>query len=394
MAAAQAANVPILAAVTDATSPGVMAGILANPSTRAAHVRTLVDVAATGGYDGVDIDYEGFAFRDGRASWPATSKAWVAFVKELGTALRARGMFFAVTVPPTYDGNRSNSSGYWVYDYAGMAPHVDRVRIMAQQYSLVTPGPTAPLAWVTNVARYAASQIPPSSVQISAPSYGFDWVTASTGPCPANLPSRVAVQSDEAVVLASRYRVTPRRDTASNEMTFGYTERLATASGTCSRTHVVWYHDAVAIAAKADLAAQLRLAGVALWAAGFEQAAVWPALRTRATARGGSAGTSPVGVVLEAVRSGSTVTVRGWALDPETRLPIHVQVRAGTGPTVTTLASWWRPDLPPSGHPNHGKRHGFVATVPIAAGASSVCVDAVNQGAGTTTRLGCVTLSR
>ncbi len=49
-----------------------MAGILADPAQRARHVDALVDFAADGDYDGMDIDYEQFAFADGRESWAAT----------------------------------------------------------------------------------------------------------------------------------------------------------------------------------------------------------------------------------------------------------------------------------------------------------------------------------
>ena len=46
---------------------------------------------------------------------------WVAFVSELGARLHADGRILTVTVPPIYDAGQSPDSGYWVYDYGGIA---------------------------------------------------------------------------------------------------------------------------------------------------------------------------------------------------------------------------------------------------------------------------------
>ena len=49
-----------------------MAGILADPAQRTRHVDALARFAADGDYAGLDIDYEQFAFADGRDTWAAT----------------------------------------------------------------------------------------------------------------------------------------------------------------------------------------------------------------------------------------------------------------------------------------------------------------------------------
>ena len=46
--------------------------------------------AADGDYAGLDIDYEQFAFADGRDTWAATRPNWVAFIDELSQRLHAR----------------------------------------------------------------------------------------------------------------------------------------------------------------------------------------------------------------------------------------------------------------------------------------------------------------
>ena len=47
--------------------------------------------SSSNGYDGIDLDYETFAFSDGSSSWGATQPNWTAFVTELGAALQGAG---------------------------------------------------------------------------------------------------------------------------------------------------------------------------------------------------------------------------------------------------------------------------------------------------------------
>ena len=186
IAAARAAGIPVVPAVTDGTGSGYLAAVMADPARRAILVGTLVNLVMTRGYDGIDLDYEGFAYRDGKASWAATRPNWVQFVAQLGAELRARGKLLFATIPPTYDSNQAAGSGYWVYDYAGIAPHVSRVRIMAYDYSVSAAGPIAPIDWVKRIAAYAVTQVPSGKVVLGVPTYGRDWVTATAGTCPTS----------------------------------------------------------------------------------------------------------------------------------------------------------------------------------------------------------------
>ncbi|HYN75925.1 MAG TPA: glycosyl hydrolase family 18 protein, partial [Candidatus Limnocylindria bacterium] len=162
--AVHAKGVRILGAVTDGTAPRAMAAILTNKTSRSAHVKALVALATANDYDGIDLDYEKFAFSDGSSTWGTTRPAWVAFVKELSAALHAKRLWLTVAVPVMYDSDRDASSGYWVYDYAGIGPYVDRLRIMTYDYSVSSPGPIAPIAWVRRVLDYATTQVSPGKI--------------------------------------------------------------------------------------------------------------------------------------------------------------------------------------------------------------------------------------
>src|SRR5690606_163611 len=128
--------VALVPSIRDEMRGGEMAAILADPSARTAHVETLVEFARELDADGLDLDYEQFAFADGRASWAATRPNWVAFVEQLATALHADGRTLTVTIPPVYDDGSTGDSGYWVYDHGAIAAHVDAIRIMGYDYSV------------------------------------------------------------------------------------------------------------------------------------------------------------------------------------------------------------------------------------------------------------------
>ena len=151
--------------ITDGSGKLTMAGILADPATRSTHVRTITDLVINRGYDGIDLDYEGFAFSDGRSSWATTRPNWAAFVAELGASLHAQGKLLSVTVPPIWD---NGSSGYWVYAWPEMLPHVDRLRLMVYDWSVGSPGPVSPLSWQTNVINYVRSIVPRRPAQQGA----------------------------------------------------------------------------------------------------------------------------------------------------------------------------------------------------------------------------------
>jgi spore germination protein YaaH len=145
-----------------------MAKTLADPAKRTAHVQDIVATVVNNGYDGIDLDYEVFAFSDGSASWATTQPNWTAFVTELGAALRGQGKKLIVTIPgPCSTTNKcGGKNGYWVYDMAGIAPAVDRIRIMAYDFHVNGAGPIAPISWVTAIVQYSITVMDPAKLQI------------------------------------------------------------------------------------------------------------------------------------------------------------------------------------------------------------------------------------
>ncbi len=100
---ARGSGARLVPSIVDMMPAGGMAAILADPTTRARHVEAIATFAADGDYDGIDIDYEQFAFADGRDTWARTRPDWVSFITDLGERLHADGRSLSVSIPPVYD---------------------------------------------------------------------------------------------------------------------------------------------------------------------------------------------------------------------------------------------------------------------------------------------------
>lgn len=326
-----AAGVPVLPTVTDGLPTHGMAAVLANATTRGQHVAALVSTVVANGYDGIDLDYEKFAFSDGSSTWAATRPAWVAFVGQLAAALHAQGKKLAITVPYM----DSPTTGYWVYDYAGIGAAVDRLRIMTYDYSVSAAGPIAPISWVDRVAAFAVTQVPASKVQIGVPTYGRDWPASTTG-CPVdNLPVRTSLTAQDAAALATSLSVAPAWNATYGERTFSYRKAYAGhsatgAAATCTITRTVWYDDRSSALLRAQLVGKYRLGGVAFWTIGGEDPGQWSLLRSYARSIAPDPTTTALSLSATSVTYGSPVVLHGMVRRPDrTGIGgVHVYVQA------------------------------------------------------------------
>jgi spore germination protein YaaH len=283
--AATDAGVPFLVTIFDQMPAGGMATVLADPTSRTMHVTAITAIVVDGGFDGVDLDYEQFAFADGRATWAVTRPNWITFLSELAVSLHERGKRLVVSVPGIYDDGSETDRGYWVYDHAAMGTIVDRIRIMAYDYSIAEPGPIAPIDWVREVVHAVAALVPVSKLDLGIPVYGRDWPVSISGTCPADqAPGPKSISTAAAAALAGARGLTPAWDASVQEMRFDYLEvRSGTdpsgAATSCTVTRTVRYLDATAIQVRAQLAWRSDLHGVALWALGNDDPATWLALQ-------------------------------------------------------------------------------------------------------------------
>ncbi|NMM35508.1 MAG: hypothetical protein HHJ13_16240, partial [Phycicoccus sp.] len=101
---------------------------------------------------------------------------------------------------------------------------------------------------------------------------------------------------------------------------------------------------------------------------------------------------TPVGILDVAVAgpSSGTISVSGWAMDPDTSAPINVHVYVDHTPTILT-ADGYRPDV--AAVYRNGDRHGFTATLPATDGTHTVCIYGINTPTGTNPLLACKTVT-
>lgn len=317
--AAHAKGLTVLPSITDGSGQWMMATvILASVDGRAQHVQNIVDLVMAQGFDGIDLDYEGFAFADGSASWPSTKPVWDAFVTDLAAALHAKGKLLSITIPPTWM-DTGVLRGYWVYDPQTMGAVADRVRLMVYDWSVSSPGPISPMSWVNLVIAYNDPIVPNGKLQLGVPSYGRNWgrQVDTSEICPDGALRTTSIELQNMPSLVAAHGATPTRD-LNGEMTFSY-DTVATgystapitppvvappahvvptvataAAGTglqpalrlappstllsCTVRHFVHFPDATTIQQHAQAALDAGWSGVVIWALGYETGDVYAAL--------------------------------------------------------------------------------------------------------------------
>ena len=318
------AGFKIIPTITDGTDKLVLAKLLAKSSDRANVIKSIMDLVTSKNFDGIDLDFEGFAFVDGTASWPTTKPNWVLLVKELSEALRVKGKILSVTVPVHF-ALTERQKGYTVYAWAEIAQYIDRLRIMTYDYSTGKPGPIGPIAWVERTLKYAVSVMPASKVYIGLAGYGRDWVTKVDGICPANVAKVVSTSAKaatfvmrNAATLASTYGVTPTYNEQFQEATFTYqkTYNANNSSGqatTCTATRTAWYQNPASYLARAQLVAKYRIGGLAEWTIGMEEQSATDEIRATALTIAPDAVLLSLASDQKAIKYGSFINLTGQA---------------------------------------------------------------------------------
>lgn len=287
LAALRSKGKKVIATVTDGTAGGYMAGVLADPATRSAHVEQLLALAQTRGYDGIDLDYEKFAWTDGRASWATTKPNWAAFVTELADRFHQNGLVVTAAVP---------ISPYWVYDHATLGRVLDGVRVMSYDYAVGAPGAIAPLNSVVAETRTMLTMVPGSKLIMGVPEYGRDWVigikdakgqptSAASCPTGTSTTTRTVLAKDTFAVTGLAGAVV-RRDPVKDELQVRYSRTYSAGGKTCTVAREAWLADPQSVFDRLRAVVAEGAAGIALWTIGGEHPGQWDALRYFSKTRG------------------------------------------------------------------------------------------------------------
>ena len=326
----KANGVLLLPTITDDNKKFVLANLLANPTSRSNIVQTIKALVLKYNYDGIDLDFETFYTQDGRSSWAALKPNWIAFIKELSTALHDQGKLLSVTTPPDF-APETKRAGNWIYSWAEIGPLIDRLRIMAYDFSTTSPGPIGPLPWTEDGVKYAITQMPASKVFLGIPGYGRDWITKVEGVCPKDFTSSVVVGAKAAVVmreapnLAASNNALPTYNTTNAESTFTYKKTYVDPTNSasfCTASRTVWYPDERSYAARTNLVGKYRLGGIAVWTFGMENTAAITAVRDIAKSIAPDQVIGTLSTDLEEIGYGSTFNLTGtFKLPDKTPVP-------------------------------------------------------------------------
>jgi spore germination protein YaaH len=316
------AGMAIIPTISDGTDKLVLANLLAKPVSRKQVVDAIVATVASQNYDGIDLDFEGFAFIDPNTTWKTTAPNWVLFVKELSAALHAQNKILSITTPYLFNPAEAQK-GYFVYAWAQIAPFIDRLRIMTYDYSTSRPGPIGPIAWTEKTVKYAISIMPASKVYLGLPGYGKDWVTKVEGVCPSNLAKIITPSAKagtflmrDAASIAATYGAVPTYNETFAEVTFSYKREYTgtTSSGlstTCTASRTAWHQNAQSYSVRAQLVAKYQLGGAAQWVIGQEEPLAMVAIRDVATSIAPAQLESALSLSTNELSYGNPVTLSG-----------------------------------------------------------------------------------
>ena len=278
----QSLGIKVLPTITDSTKEGELSKILGNDANRASLIKTITDLVLVNKFDGIDLNFEGFAYVDKIATWPTIQPRWVKFVSELSASLHAQNKLLSVTTPYLLDPT-TGKKGYYHYAWPEISSHIDRLNIMFYDYHKydTKPGPIGPISWFEPSLIYALKTVAPYKIYLGTPNYGYNWVTKVTGVCPTNTPASEKTSSNAAIIhqLKAQAILDKPGAVATYNEKFGETNVLYTAefngvntSGaptSCKVNHSAWYVDARGYFARAKLVEKYKLGGISEWEIGY-----------------------------------------------------------------------------------------------------------------------------
>ncbi|MFN8515834.1 MAG: glycosyl hydrolase family 18 protein [Chloroflexia bacterium] len=250
-------GVKILPMIKNAATYDAFKALIDTPEKQDKIVAAIVALVVSKNYDGINIDWEGV----NAADRPLLTE----FMKRLRPQMQAKGKLTTMAVAAKASDVKTGWGGS--YDYVALAPHVDFAVLMAYDYHYQggkDPGAVAPVGWVRQVAKFAATSFGKEKVILGVPFYGFDW-NVTKGP-----PART-VKMVDGPPLAQKPGATSGYNATDEANWVRYREN--------DEDHEAWYEDERSVAAKLAVMTELQLAGFAAWRIGHEGAGAWNAIR-------------------------------------------------------------------------------------------------------------------
>ena len=351
----QSLGIKVLPTITDSTKEGELSNILGNDASRATLIKTITDLVMVNNFDGIDLNFEGFAYVDKIATWPTIQPRWVRFVIELSTALHSQNKLLSVTTPYLLD-PVTGKKGYYHYAWSEISDYIDRLNIMFYDYHKydTAPGPIGPISWFEPSLTYALKLVTPYKIYIGTPNYGYNWVTKVTGICPTNTPNAEKKSSNAGIIhqLKAQAILDKPGAVATYNEKYGETNVLYTAefigvnaTGTptsCKVDHSAWYLDARGYAARAKLVEKYRLGGISEWEIGYGDNLAIEEVKKVAIAMGQEKVVGEVVASADNLLYGESVTFSGnFNLAdgrPVANVPVFIEIKRASGSSRKAIA--------------------------------------------------------
>lgn len=240
-------NIKIIPLINNSKENNLM---LTDPNIRTKAVNNIVNLIARNNYDGVNIDYEYIP--------PETRDDFTDFIDQLSTKLRSKDKLITISVFPKIN---VPYELHGAYDYAALAPLIDRMVIMTYDHHYRTgpPGPIAPINWVEKNINYTLQYIPQEKLLLGIANYGYNW------------PSKGEAQdlgAQRAYSIANEKGVDIKWLEESKTPYFHYFNEQG-------QKHTIHFESSYSLAFKLNLVNKYNLQGIAIWRLGNETKRFW-----------------------------------------------------------------------------------------------------------------------
>jgi spore germination protein len=248
--------------------------LLSTPSSKTQLLTSIDDLLDESPYPikgiNFDIEYKGEAR-------PELRQQYVTLMSEVKQLLERREQAGKPAVELSLCTYASAAGRSWIWDVEALEPYIDRFVVMAYDFHRSTSpvaGPVAPVFggrsnWDSDIVVHLkefTELIPPEKILLGIPFYGYEWETTSTDPLSAAFPGGGSTASYSRVQQLLADKVQP-------DLFQGWDDQALAPYVTFTqdgRAHVIHYDDQRSLGYKLDLVRDLRLAGIAIWALGYE----------------------------------------------------------------------------------------------------------------------------
>jgi GH18 family chitinase len=249
------------------------ARFFANATARLTLIDSLTALVKARNANGVNIDFEAV---------PASERAsMAAFIVELARRFHKEipGSRISIALPAVDWGN--------AFDVVAMRDDVDLFIIMGYDYhwrGSTNTGPVSPknngTLWsaydvTRSINNYLGKGIPPGKLALGVPYYGYEWPTTDSTIGDSTLGAGTAVLYNTAHARAESYG--RKWEAGSSVPWYSYRVDSLWRQG--------WYDDEESLGAKYDLVLMKRLAGIGIWALGYDDGRreLWDLIESRFT---------------------------------------------------------------------------------------------------------------